>query len=112
MRLQAGTKLAHYEILAPLGAGGMGEWSTERRCAAGPTPDLRPRPSGGGTADHSDATARCEEVMLMDGFSAATDQRIMNTILPDGYARLAGSGEGRGVKRIAGAGRGGSVFAG
>jgi serine/threonine protein kinase len=25
MRLQAGTKLAHYEILAPLGAGGMGE---------------------------------------------------------------------------------------
>src|SRR5262245_49415779 len=25
MRLQAGTTLAHYEILAPLGAGGMGE---------------------------------------------------------------------------------------
>src|SRR5215470_356534 len=25
MRLQAGMKLAHYEILAPLGAGGMGE---------------------------------------------------------------------------------------
>src|SRR5262245_23583061 len=25
MRLQAGTRLAHYEILAPLGAGGMGE---------------------------------------------------------------------------------------
>jgi serine/threonine protein kinase len=25
MRLQAGTKLAHYEILTPLGAGGMGE---------------------------------------------------------------------------------------
>src|SRR5262249_4053688 len=25
MRLQPGTKLAHYEILAPLGAGGMGE---------------------------------------------------------------------------------------
>src|SRR5262245_11249181 len=24
-------------------------------CAAGPTPDLRPRPSGGGTGDHSDA---------------------------------------------------------
>ena len=34
MRLQAGMKLAHYQILAPLGAGGMGEVYRARRCAA------------------------------------------------------------------------------
>jgi len=39
MALEAGTKLAHYEILEPIGKGGMGEMSS-------PTTSLK-TPSGG-----------------------------------------------------------------
>src|SRR5215475_14966347 len=89
MRLQAGMKLAHYEILAPLGAGGMGEVYRARDARLDRDVAIKVLPER--LADSGEALARFEReakalaalshANLVAIFDVGTDQGILFAVM-------------------------------